>query len=81
MKNILASEEQVKKATKDFLKKSKSYFSILESIAQTKKPIITYNMEDDSYSIDYGEESEIEKGIKRQITEIRNYCNQNILNY
>lgn len=81
MGNIHASQEQLKKAKEDFLKRTKPYFDVLNAIAMNKKPVIEYDLNTDSYSISYGEDTEGEKELKRIISDIRDDCSNNLLKY
>jgi len=81
MSNIRATPEQLKKAQEDFLNRTKPYFDILNAIAKNKVPTITYDLTTDFYSISYGEDTDGEKQIKQLISDVRDDCSNNLLNY
>lgn len=81
MRNTNASQEQLRKAKEDFLKRTKPYFDVLNAIAINKKPVIEYDITTDYYSISYGEDTEGEKELKKLISDIRDDCSYNLHKY
>jgi hypothetical protein len=81
MSNTNVSSEQLKKATADFLNRTKPYFDVLNVLVVNKTRTIKYDITTNFYSISCGEDSEEEKELKRIISSIRDDCSRNLLKY
>jgi len=79
--NIIPTAEQNKRATEDFITRTKPYFEQLQVIINTRKISFIYDISNNTFTREEIKDTPIEMALKEKISEIRESIMNNVLNY
>ncbi len=79
--NIIPTSEQNKRATEDFINRTKPYFEQLQVIISTKKISFIYDISNNTFTREEVQDTPTEMALKEKISEIRESIMNNVLNY